>query len=388
MTPVASLPEVIPARFPVNLALPDAPSSLVKKAAEAVRQEYRNSVRWKRLRCRSVAPIASKAGEAIFVIEVGQSIQFDWTWEGAVAFRPNDLSAFRGDIDVSDDFLTGTDDHTVGAPANAWAGEVVEVDETNGRIFVSVPSPEHIPRTGIFFVRPFEFMAFLNAVYSEDEYSALRSRLAPRLEACRGNIHPRVTRSFSGGMPELATLWDHSWGMLWGPPGTGKTHTIGNQVAACLADSSERILVVSTTNRATDAAARSIGRAARHLENNQLLRIGKSASYKFYEENGLTAMLRGTETELLHQLTELTRQLHRSQSHDERAMLRARHRQLLRSMKDSAFNIFVSPSVRVVIATAFKALTLTTDPTITTLLAEDQAPFTTVIVDLHFPRSS
>jgi hypothetical protein len=67
MTPVASSSEVTPARFPVNLALPDAPSSLVRDAADAVRQEYRNSIRWKKLRCRSVAPLATKVGEAMIV---------------------------------------------------------------------------------------------------------------------------------------------------------------------------------------------------------------------------------------------------------------------------------------------------------------------------------
>jgi hypothetical protein len=122
-----TLPEQAIARFAVCLDLPDASPSLVVDAAEAVRQEYRNSIRWKQLRCRSVSPVTGESGETVFVIEVGHSIQIDWTWEGAVAFRPDDISGFRGDADMSDDFLVLGED---GSNASVWAGEVVEVDGT------------------------------------------------------------------------------------------------------------------------------------------------------------------------------------------------------------------------------------------------------------------
>src|SRR5262245_15489479 len=90
---VATLPEQAIARFPVSLGLLDASPSLVNDAAEGARQEYPNSIGWKRLRCRSVSPVTAEPGEMVFVIEVGHSIQFGWTWEGAVAFRPGKLSS-------------------------------------------------------------------------------------------------------------------------------------------------------------------------------------------------------------------------------------------------------------------------------------------------------
>ncbi len=379
---VVTRPEQAIARFPISLNLPDASPSLVTDAAEAVRQEYRNSIRWKRLRCRSASPVTGEPGETVFVIEVGHSIQFDWTWEGAIAFRPADISGFRGDADLTDDFLIKDEE---GASPAVWAGEVVEVDETTGRIFVSVPDPTHPPRTGTFFVRPFEFLAFLNAVYSEVDSGGLLPRLPTRLEACRGNVHPPVANPFTGGLPELFQLWRHSWGVLWGPPGTGKTHTIGKQIAGCLSDASERILVVSTTNKATDTAALSIGKAlgrqSRHIQHGSILRIGKSASYHLYEVDGLEDLLRGTETDFLHQIAALNSQIQWAKTHEERAVLRKTLQQLVRAMKDSAFNIFVSPDVRVVISTAFKAITLVTDPTIHSLLARGESPFTTVIID-------
>ena len=83
-----------------------------------------------------------------------------------------------------------------------------------------------------------------------------------------------------GGLSHLAHWWQHSWCILWGPPGTGKTWTTGQQVAEALADPGERILVISTTNEATDAASLALGHAAKqrhpdYLTDETLLRIGQ-----------------------------------------------------------------------------------------------------------------
>jgi hypothetical protein len=171
----------------------------------------------------------------------------------------------------------------------------MEVDETTGRVFVSVGDAEHPPRHGTFFVRPFEFLAFLNSLFwppeSAEEMRSLRhdelkSLLPARLAAARGGVHPAASGPRSG-LPEFERMWTHSWGVIWGPPGCGKTTNVGRQVAACLGDD-ERVLVVSTTNKATDAAALAIGRAARSefpqaVEEGRVLRIGKGADYHAYE---------------------------------------------------------------------------------------------------------
>ncbi len=379
------MPNDIHVRFPVRLNLPDTDSNIINDAAEAVRREFRSSVRWKRLRCRKVSPLKGESGDTIFIVEVGHSVEFDWTWEGAIAFRPFDLAEFNADIDTTDDFLgkvLGDGDNTI---APVWSGEIVEVDETTGRLFVSVTDPEHPPCTGSFYVRPFEFLAFLNSMYCKSSGDFKRS-LPSRLEASRGNIYPCITSTVNSGLVELEHLWKHSWGVLWGPPGTGKTFTIGRQIAACLEDRSERILVISTTNRATDGAAISIGRAAistssSAIDDGRLLRIGKSAGYSRYQYYGLEGMLRGTETEILRQITELSQKLHSAQPHEERAFYRRRIKELRRMMKDSAFRIFTSPDVKVVISTAFKAISLTTDPDIKALVVNGEAPFTTLVID-------
>jgi hypothetical protein len=50
-------------------------------------------------------------------------------------------------------------------------------------------------------------------------------------------------------------------------------------------------------------------------------------------------------------------------------------------MKDSAFNIFVSSDVQVVVGTAFKALTLLNYPVIRAMVTAGESPFTTVVID-------
>jgi len=374
------------ARFPANLNLPEGTQGFVEDAAEAVRREHRSSVLWKRLRCRKVERLTGQPGNVIFVLEVGQSIEFDWTWEGAIAFRSADPGNFAGDIDATDDFAGLPEgDGTADVHHGVWSGEVVEVDEANGRLFVSVSGSNHPPCRGTFFVRPFEFLAFLHSLFCQPGAGDLKILLPARLNASCGDIHPPTVAGPRSGLKEFEKLWGHSWGILWGPPGCGKTTNAGRQVAACLG-SGERILVVSTTNKATDAAALAIGKATlaaspRSLEVGRVIRIGKGADHDAYESSGLSALLRGTETEMLRQIGSLTRKLERADSHEARAVLRSQIQDLRRSMKDRAFNIFVSPDVQVVVATAFKAITMLNDPALRSMATGGEAPFTTVVID-------
>jgi len=82
------------ARFPIRLNLPDADKAVFDDAKEAGRREYRDSVKWKRLRCRSVKLLSESETGTVFILEVGHAVEFDWTWEGAVAFRPLLLKEF------------------------------------------------------------------------------------------------------------------------------------------------------------------------------------------------------------------------------------------------------------------------------------------------------
>ena len=242
--------EFTQARFPIDLNLPSGNSKSLEDAKKAIRREYRDSAKWKRLRCRNVSVVSETESGTVYELEIGHAVEFDWTWEGSVAFRPLLLKEFE---DTQATFFeNGSIDPEI-EDSIVWSGEVLEVDEASGRIFIVVTNPEHPPRRGSFYVRPFEFLAFLDAVYNEPSFTEIRSMLPPRLAAAEGGIHPDVTDLADVGLDHLKPWWRKSWSILWGPPGTGKTYTTGQQVASVLADPSERILVVSTTNRATDA---------------------------------------------------------------------------------------------------------------------------------------
>ena len=101
----------------------------------------------------------------MFVVHVGSSVEFDWTWEGAVAFRPKSID----DFGMLSDFAL---ENTVFNDEIVWSGEILEVDEQNGCLFLSVDNPESMPTTGSFFVRPFEFLAVLDAVYNDPNVAA------------------------------------------------------------------------------------------------------------------------------------------------------------------------------------------------------------------------
>jgi superfamily I DNA/RNA helicase len=363
------------ARFAVNLNLPPADASLLEDAQKAIRSEHRDSARWKRLCCRKVTKSPDAEAGTVFELQVGHAVELDWTWEGAVAFRPLSLTRFEGDSGDPD-----IDDSVV------WAGELLEVDEASGRIFVATTDPKHPPRRGSFYVKPFEYLAVLNAVFNEPAFSLVRNRLPSRLAAAQGGVHPDACGVAAAGLDHLKHWWRKSWSILWGPPGTGKTYTTGQQVAGVLEDDpTERILVVSTTNRATDAAAVSVGRAALPrnvgLREGRLLRIGKGASLKRFEEEHLGDMLRGTETEYLAKIEELNKRLSQTIELEQKALIRKEIKAVREVMHDASKRSFLDEQMRVVISIAFKATTTLACDEVKDLLEQGHCPFTTIIID-------
>ncbi|MCA9177213.1 MAG: AAA family ATPase [Planctomycetales bacterium] len=367
------------ARFLSDLRLPAGNQQQLRSAAAAVQQEFRDSSRWKRLNCTKVSVFAERDRGTIYVIHIGKTVEFDWSWEGAKAFCPHSLT---DDDRFSDRFYEQADyeDEVV------WSGEVVEVDEQHGCLFVALDDPEATPTAGAFFVRPFEFLSVLHAIYNSGEFAEVRAELPARLNAAEGDVHPDVSEPAMVGLPHLRSWWQHSWNVLWGPPGTGKTWTIGQQIAHALEDDRERILVVSTTNRATDAVALSLGEAARmvcpdELEDLALLRIGKGASYRTFVARQLGSMLAGTESQLLSEIAGLAQQLPLFDSWEERALTRKRIGELRTTGNDQSDCIFMDPEKRVVIATAFKAINFLKHGAIRKLVENGEAPFTTIFID-------
>jgi AAA domain len=365
------------AAFPVRFDLPVPPTCPIEDASAAIKHEYRISVRKKRLRCLEWERVSDRDEGSIYALKVGRTVEFDWTWEGALAYRPG------ASMDDSSDDVSVEES---GEEEMYWCGEVVEVDETSGRIFVSIENPDQEPTTGTFYVRPFEFLGLLNEVYNSRDFADLRNLLPARLGATEGGIYPRLDGPISQGVPSLQRMWDHAWGILWGPPGTGKTYSIGQQVARCLDDPTERILVVSTTNKAVDGAAIQVGKACRTLgsracSEGRNLRVGKGVHLKSFHEEGLDDLIRGAEGDLLRQVAELKEMRAAEKLPENRASLLVELKAILKRVKDVSRHAFLATEVDVVVSTAFRASTMLWYPEYREMIEQGQAPFTTIIID-------
>ncbi len=94
-------------------------------AGKAVRQEFRDCSKWKRLRCRKVSIFSERDRGTVYVVHIGRSVEFDWTWERAIAFRPMSLDdqGLFNDFEMED---AAYEEQVV------WSGEILEVDEQEG----------------------------------------------------------------------------------------------------------------------------------------------------------------------------------------------------------------------------------------------------------------
>jgi superfamily I DNA/RNA helicase len=131
-----------------------------------------------------------------------------------------------------------------------WSGEVVHVDPTAGDIFLKVsgtaPSTDDLARAAEWNFKPFDFSQAIS--------SATKSAAGLRLEQAVRWVHDGAPELSVGPVAkDLEGPWSSSWGLLWGPPGTGKTQALAGRIAdAILAAPDQRLLLVAPTNGAVD----------------------------------------------------------------------------------------------------------------------------------------
>lgn len=351
------LPPAVPSvpRFVRELALLDGPEEAFLAAALAIKHEHRASSEWKQFQCVQVAAVSR--GEGLYRIDTGVELGLDG-WEGSTAVRPVD--AGKPDVKLAAD----------DGERAVWSGAVVEAEDAQGSLYVAIESGQ-APCRGKFYVRPFEFTAMLNRIYGDLGFAALRPLLRSRLHACEGGADQT---------PCLREPWSTGWNLLWGPPGTGKTRLIGDRVVDLLSDGGERILVVSTTNDAADTAALSVGRALRAApsEGSQVVRIGRGARYRRYEQLQLQHILETREHQLRTQIEDVRHKLEHERSTAERARQRRWLGNLVRELRGAAGAAVRDSRRRVLITTAFHALAFVAERN---LIDDKTAPFTTVVID-------
>ena len=299
----------------------------------------------------AVTPVADSHGR-LARLDVGARLDLAWTWEGAL---------------VQD---------ALGAE-----GHVVAVDADAGALFVD---SDVLLQAGPGRAWPFGFLRPLHLLLSADPDLPRLPDLGPALAAAAGLVRGVPLADASAPHPRLGAAWRSSWGVLWGPPGTGKTQLLAAQVAQALADDpSERVLVVSTTNRATDEVALRLGDEllARDGVLHGALRLGPGADVRSFAARGLAELLVGGESELRWTLSALRDE--RAATTDPAALARIgqREHQVRRGLAESPA-LWTDPGVRAVVATASSAVgQLTRNADLRALAAEGRAAFTTVILD-------
>lgn len=332
-------------------------------AAEAVKLEHRINSRTVRLTCLGVDPIGD-ADDGIFALEVARFGEMDWTWEGARAFRTPATPS--GD-----------------SAEHPWSGEIVEVDDVSSRIYVRCGGGEVRPTVGEFLVSPYEFLAALHALYNGQFAALVAPALAEGLSGAMGMTEVRTVSSASS-LPALRHVWSRSWGYLWGPPGTGKTYTLGQHVALATEDPEERILVVSTTNKATDEAALSIGRAIRArggvATRERVCRVGAGADLGRYRGENLEELLVGGTAWLRAELAALVRSHSKAGEGPERARLWSRIQEIRAALAAGRTSILEADS-RIVVATAFAAVKDLASSEAVAGVQLGQSRFSSVVID-------
>lgn len=195
--------------------------------------------------------------------------------------------------DVSDPFKRPVDEALEGA--KAWwkdevptMAEIHAVDPDRPSIFaryLSGPKPEVGQRIAIYET---DYLKALAELWSmPDHAAAALAKLSPKRHPLQ-EPHPAIDVSFLRSSQRKAlALPRHNTALLWGPPGTGKTTTIGILVAnEIVSDASVRVLIAATTHTAVDQAVRHVDigllQCGRLDLRQRVKRFGSGVDPKFY----------------------------------------------------------------------------------------------------------
>jgi superfamily I DNA/RNA helicase len=330
-----------------------------RSVVDAVRAEERRAAKSVRLRATRVVD----HGDGVFEVMVSGFPNLDWAWEGAKAFRPADM------------------DDQLGEETQVWGGEVVGIEADEGSLFVATAiDSQSRPCIGSFFVKPFDYLAALLEILTEEVFKPARADL----EAILAN-----TKDLSPGNPRKqpecsdfdTSFLSSSWSLLWGPPGTGKTHTIGHIVRG-FAELGERVLVVSTTNQATDGVAIQIGRRLGDsgIDSSVAVRLGSGSNYEEFEKAGLEKMISGTERDLRREIAALRRRLKTEENAVERARLQLQLQETQKALTEAG-EVFGNTKKSVVVCTAYGAIARLLKTQTASAVAAGQSPFTAIVMD-------
>lgn len=143
-------------------------------------------------------------------------------------------------------------------------GEILHFDATEGVILVDGASwgdsfsPTTIDGNRVSY-DPIPYGKALTKAYGT--LAAAPGQLGERLDWVLGRAAPTSSRPPGGAASSPTSgsaalqLWAESWGIVWGPPGTGKTECLAEALAQIGARDAGKVLVLAPTHRAVDEIA-------------------------------------------------------------------------------------------------------------------------------------
>lgn len=254
---------------------------------------------------------------------------------------------------------------TAGEMRPPWTAEVLDAGRRRSgtrRLVVECDPGEQL-HPGLAIARGVDFLSAPWRLVSSESWKDLRGSYERLLWAALGRAHA------GGGERPLS----HGWARVWGPPGTGKTFTLVQEIKRTLRDPSERVLVLSTTNRATDEIALRLGRDGV----GGVLRVG-AAQIDRYREAGCLDVLPQPAARM-----EALERARVSLGDAETAYARALWRRRIARLRQGLPNIpeLLLKGPRCVVGTLHSALSALVSENHRPLADQGQAPFTSVFLD-------
>lgn len=333
--------------------------SLVASAHAAVTHEARFAARPWLGEVRAVTPLPDSEGLWRVDVEGEAPFEDGGRWEGSLLART--------DADADDP----------GGGAERFRSTILQVDADEGCLYVE-GDPLTPPVVGRCRVVGLTFLAGLIKLLGPDAPRVLLQALAGRLALAEGQ---RTGRAL-GPHPGLPPSWAHSWSLLWGPPGTGKTTTIAETVRALLDDPDERVLVVSTTNRAVDDVALQIAtrRQAAGRPVTDIRRLGTVLDSAPFRLAGLDDVLPIRDPVFAEVVARAEQAVRDAPTPSARTHAQRNVRQL-RARVPSLRTHALRSEVRCAVTTLHAGVGALRDDAVRSMLETGYTPFTTVVVD-------